>query len=245
MSNPSEFVLTLSCRDTKGIVYAVSGLLFDAGCNILDSQQYGDVLGQDATGLFFMRVHFEAPVELAQTQALRSLFEPLREKFAMELSLHSLAHTPRLLLMVSKHGHCLNDLLFRCQSGQLRADIVGVVSNHPDFEELCLGHGVPFHHHALVAGACAQDKRDQELKVQALVQDLRIDLVVLARYMQILSGEFCGLALMAPLENIDSKVARIAAAPHTRGPPGCTQLISSSSDQTCINRSRSARCKAS
>ena len=192
MSNSSEFILTLSCRDAKGIVYAVSGLLFDAGCNILDSQQYGDVLGQDATGLFFMRVHFEAPGELAQTRALQSLFEPLRDKFAMELSLHALAHTPRLLLMVSKHGHCLNDLLFRCQSGQLRADIVGVVSNHPDFAELCLSHGVPFHHHPLMAGASAQDKRDQELKVQALVEDLRIDLVVLARYMQILSGEFCG-----------------------------------------------------
>ena len=186
-----EFVLTLSCRATKGIVYAVSGLLYEAGCNILDSQQYGDVLSTDATGLFFMRVHFEAPGSLSDPAALVPMFEPLRDRFAMDLHVHPLAHTPRLLLMVSKHGHCLNDLLFRCESGQLRARIAGVVSNHPDFESLCASRGVPFHHLSLRTGAGAHDKRAQELKVQALVQALQIDLVVLARYMQILSAEFC------------------------------------------------------
>ena len=186
-----EFVLTLSCRDTKGIVYAVSGLLYEAGCNIVDSQQFGDVLSSDATGLFFMRVHFEAPEALADTGALEALFAPVSTQFAMDLRLHALARKPRLLLMVSRHGHCLNDLLFRCQSGLLNAEIAGVVSNHPDFAELCASHGVPFHHLALPTGASAQTKRAQEQQVEALVRDGQIDLVVLARYMQILSPEFC------------------------------------------------------
>lgn len=191
MSSTREFVLTLSCRDTKGVVYAVSGLLFDAGCNILDSQQYGDVLSSDATGLFFMRVHFEAALELGDAAALAERFAPLRERFAMQLHIHPLARKPRLLLMVSRHGHCLNDLLFRCQSGQLNAEIAGVVSNHPDFAELCANHGVPFHHLALPPGASADAKRAQERQVEQLVEAQQIDLVVLARYMQILSAEFC------------------------------------------------------
>ena len=191
MSSPREFILTLSCRDTKGIVYAVSGLLYEAGCNIIDSQQFGDVLGADATGLFFMRVHFEAPQKLTDPAALEALIAPLREKFAMDLRVHALARQPRLLLMVSKHGHCLNDLLFRCQSGQLPAAIAGVVSNHPDFAELCASHGVPFHHLPLPTGAGAEAKRAQELQVERLVAEQHIDLVVLARYMQILSRDFC------------------------------------------------------
>ena len=192
-SNPKigEFVLTLSCRDAKGIVYAVSGLLFEAGCNILDSQQFGDVLSSDSTGLFFMRVHFEAPPALADPVALDKMFAPLRERFAMTLFVHHMARKPRLLLMVSRHGHCLNDLLFRCQSGQLDAEIAAVVSNHPDFAELCASHGVPFHHLALPAGATADAKRVQEREVERLVESQQIDLVVLARYMQILSGAFC------------------------------------------------------
>src|SRR5438445_12808987 len=98
MSSSREFILTLSCRDIKGIVYAVSGLLFEAGCNIVDSQQYGDVLSSDATGLFFMRVHFEAPAALADPAALERLVAPLRTRFSMELVVHSLARKPRLLL---------------------------------------------------------------------------------------------------------------------------------------------------
>ena len=191
MSNFREFILTLSCRDAKGIVYAVSGLLFEAGCNILDSQQFGDVLSPDSTGLFFMRVHFEAPEDLSDTLKLGERFAPLRDRFAMHTEVYSVARRQRLLLMVSKHGHCLNDLLYRCQSGQLPVDVAAVVSNHPDFAELCAGYGVPFHHLPLKAGATAQDKRAQERSVEALVDEERVDLVVLARYMQILSSDFC------------------------------------------------------
>lgn len=191
MSAHHEFVLTLSCRDAKGIVYAVSGLLYQAGCNIVDSQQFGDVQSPDSTGLFFMRVHFEAPAHLAAPGMLEQLFTPVREQFQMEAHFYSLARRPRLLLMVSKHGHCLNDLLFRQQSGQLDVDIAAIVSNHPDYAELAKSYGIAFHHLPLPTGAPAAAKRAQEQQVEAIVSEQHIDLVVLARYMQILSPEFC------------------------------------------------------
>ena len=190
LSSRREFVLTLSCADVKGIVHAVSGVLLDAGCNIVDSQQFGDLLGEDATGLFFMRVHFEADAA-CDAPAMAERFAPLQARFGMRVEVHALARRPRLLLMVSRHGHCLNDLLFRCQSGQLGADVAAVVSNHPDFADLCASHGVAFHHLPLATGAGSAAKRAQEQQVEALVAAESIDLVVLARYMQILSLEFC------------------------------------------------------
>ncbi|HEX6705089.1 MAG TPA: formyltetrahydrofolate deformylase [Albitalea sp.] len=191
MASPDEFVLTLSCPDTKGIVYAVSGLLYQAGCNIVDSQQFGDVQSEGGTGLFFMRVHFEAPAHLAGAGTLEQLFTHVREQFGMQAAFHSLARRPRLLLMVSKHGHCLNDLLFRAHSGQLDVDIGAIVSNHPDFAELAASYRIPFHHLPLEPNATAEAKRAQERQVEALIDDAKIDLVVLARYMQILSPELC------------------------------------------------------
>ena len=194
MSRTQEFILTLSCRDAKGIVYAVSGLLYQAGCNILDSQQFGDVAGEDdaaATGLFFMRVHFEAPPHLADVAMLERLFTSVREQFGLDAKVHCAARRPRLLLMVSQHGHCLNDLLYRWHSGQLAVDIPAIVSNHATFAELAQRYGIPFHHLPLAAGSGAEAKRAQELQVEALVTEHEIDLVVLARYMQILSADFC------------------------------------------------------
>ncbi len=191
MPSQRQFVLNLSCHDAKGIVHAVSGLLYQAGCNIIDSQQFGDVQSDDATGLFFMRVHFEAPVHLADRQTLERLFVSVRDQFGMRLHIYDLARKPRLLLMVSKHGHCLNDLLFRWRSGQLDLDIPAIVSNHPDFAELAASYGIPFHHLPLPTGSSAQAKRAQEQQIEALIDAEAIDLVVLARYMQILSPEFC------------------------------------------------------
>ena len=186
-----EFILTLSCKDATGIVYAVSGLLFQAGCNIIDSQQFGDVQGDDATGLFFMRVHFEAPAQLADVPTLDRLFEHVRSQHGMDARFHAVALRPRVLLMVSKFGHCLNDLLFRWKSGQLAVDIPAIVSNHPDFEALAGSYGIAFHHLPLSDGRDPDAKRAQEQQVEALVERERVDLVVLARYMQILSSEFC------------------------------------------------------
>jgi formyltetrahydrofolate deformylase len=191
MPSAHEFVLTLSCPDAKGIVYAVSGLLYQAGCNIIDSQQFGDVQSEGGTGLFFMRVHFEAPEHLAAPGTLEQLFTHVRTQFGMQAQFHALVHKPRLLLLVSKHGHCLNDLLFRAHSGQLDVDIAAIVSNHPDFAELAASYRIPYHHLPLAQGASPEAKRAQEARIEALIDEAGIALVVLARYMQILSPEFC------------------------------------------------------
>ncbi|RVU49559.1 formyltetrahydrofolate deformylase [Rubrivivax rivuli] len=191
MAPDHQFVLTLACRDTKGIVHAVSGLLYQAGCNIIDSQQFGDLEGEHATGLFFMRVHFQAPPQLASAETLGTLFEHTRQQFGMQVHFHALGVRPRLLLMVSQHGHCLNDLLFRWKSGSLAVDIPAIVSNHENYRGLAESYGIPFHHLPLAGGSSAEVKRAQELQVEALVARERIDLVVLARYMQILSEPFC------------------------------------------------------
>jgi formyltetrahydrofolate deformylase len=191
MPPANEFVLTLACRDTTGIVYAVSGLLYQGGCNIIDSQQFGDLQGDDATGLFFMRVHFAAPPHLADAVTLHKLFAHTVQQYGMELQLYPLAQRPRLLLLVSRHGHCLNDLLFRWHSGQLEVDIAAIVSNHPDFEPLARSYGLPFHHLPLPPGSDAAAKRAQEQAIEQLVEAEGVDLAVLARYMQILSPALC------------------------------------------------------
>ena len=191
MAPDHQFVLTLSCRDTKGIVHAVAGLLYQAGCNIIDSQQFGDLEGEHATGLFFMRVHFHAPPQLAQAETLNTLFQHTRQQFGMQVHFHALGVRPRLLLMVSQHGHCLNDLLFRWKSGSLGVDIPAIVSNHSTYRGLAESYGIPFQHLPLAGGSGAELKRTQELQVEALIERERIDLVVLARYMQILSEPFC------------------------------------------------------
>jgi len=182
-----EFVLTVSCPDAKGIVYAVSGVLFQGGCNIIDSQQFGD----PASGLFFLRVHFDAPEHLAAVERLQMLFESTRAKFGMTAHFHDLSVRPRLLLMVSRHGHCLNDLLFRWNSGQLPVDVVGVASNHDVLRDLSEHYGVAFHHLPIAAGAAEDERRAQEGLIYDIVERERIDLVVLARYMQILSPALC------------------------------------------------------
>jgi formyltetrahydrofolate deformylase len=194
MAREHEFILTLSCPDTKGVVYAVSGLLYQAGCNILDSQQFGDLEGDDATGLFFMRVHFESPPHLADVPTLERLFAHVRQQFAMDARFHAVARRPRVMLMVSQHGHCLNDLLFRWHSGQLAVDIPAIVSNHDTFASLADSYGIAFHHLPIAKdspGGAAAAKQAQEAQVMAIVEREHVDLVVLARYMQILSTAFC------------------------------------------------------
>jgi formyltetrahydrofolate deformylase len=138
-----------------------------------------------------MRVHFEAPPHLADAATLNRMMTSVAEKFEMDAQLHALAHRPRVLLMVSQHGHCLNDLLFRWRSGQLDIDIPAIVSNHTTFADLAASYGIAFHHLPLAAGASAEAKQAQERQVLAIVEREGIDLVVLARYMQILSPELC------------------------------------------------------
>ncbi|WDS38149.1 formyltetrahydrofolate deformylase [Pseudoxanthomonas sp.] len=179
---PRDHILTLSCPDRTGIVYRVSGLLFDAGCNISDAQQFGDA----DTGRFFLRVHFDLPQAL-DAEALRERFAPLGAEFAMDWQIRDANAKARLLVLVSKHGHCLNDLLFRTHSKQLKVEIAAVASNHADFGPLSDSYGVPFHH----LPVNADNRAEQEAALLALVERERIDLVVLARYMQILSPQLC------------------------------------------------------
>ena len=178
-----DHILTLSCPDRTGIVHRVSGCLFDAGCNILDAQQFGD----GETGRFFLRVHFDAPTA-SPVDAFRATFALLAEDFGMDWQLHDARRRARLLVLVSKQGHCLNDLLFRTHSRQLRADIVAVASNHDDFAALAGSYGVPFHHLPVHAG----NRDAQEQAIIDLAEREQVDLVILARYMQILSPRLCG-----------------------------------------------------
>jgi formyltetrahydrofolate deformylase len=178
----TDHVLTLACPDRVGIVHAVTGFLAAADCNIVDSQQFGDA----ADRRFFMRVHFAAP-EAVLTEDLLAGFAPVGERFAMSWQIDRSDRLCQTLVMVSKFGHCLNDLLYRAQIGALPAAIGAVVSNHRDFEALASAYGVPFHH-VPVSPANRDEAEDALL---ALVRRYRIDLVVLARYMQVLSPRVC------------------------------------------------------
>jgi formyltetrahydrofolate deformylase len=186
MTHP-EYILTLSCLDQRGIVHRVSGFLADHGCNIIDSAQFGDAESK----LFFMRVHFALEDAGVQDAQLRASFAQLCAHMQMTGQLHDARYKPRVMLMVSKIGHCLNDLLFRHKSGLLPVEIPAIVSNHMDFYQLAASYNIPFHHLPLAAGAPDDVKLAQEARVLDLLATHKIDLVVLARYMQILSPGLC------------------------------------------------------
>ncbi|MGH3729119.1 MAG: formyltetrahydrofolate deformylase [Micromonosporaceae bacterium] len=178
----TDFVLTLSCPDRVGIVRAVAGFLADRGCNIVDSQQFGDPSDDE----FFMRVRFTAAHQVT-LEAMRVGFAPVGSEYGMVWQIHDPAVRGRVLIMVSKLSHCLNDLLYRSRIGALSADIVAVVSNHPDCEAFTEPYGIPYHHLPVTPDTRSR----QEATVLRLVDELNVDLVVLARYMQILSDDMC------------------------------------------------------
>jgi formyltetrahydrofolate deformylase len=177
-----EFILTLSCEDRPGVVYAVSSFLVQHHCTIISSQQYGD----QETGLFFMRVRF-ACFDGDELETLQTDFARISASFDMSFSLRGSRERQRVLLMVSRFGHCLNDLLFRHRIGALPIDIVGVVSNHRDYEDLADDNDIPFHHIPVTP----ETKMDAEKQLLHIVETESIDLVVLARYMQVLSEDLC------------------------------------------------------
>jgi formyltetrahydrofolate deformylase len=178
-----EFILTLSCPDKPGIVYSVSSFLVQHSANIITSQQFGEPDG----GLFFMRVHFSVPQPGLLTANLERDFAWVAESFHMTWRLHDKFERIKTLLMVSQLGHCLNDLLFRWSAGSLPIEIVGVVSNHQVFRELTETYKVPFHY----VPVTAETKPAAEAKLLSLIDETETELVVLARYMQILSPEVC------------------------------------------------------
>jgi formyltetrahydrofolate deformylase len=175
------YVLTLSCPDRPGIVHAVSGFLYERGGNIEEAAQYND----HDTGLFFMRVQF-ACAQLTEDD-LRAQLKAFADAFAMQWKLHATTQPMRTVIMVSKEGHCLNDLLFRWKSGLLPLDIRAIVSNHREFYQLAASYNVPFHHIPVTATTKAQ----AEARQYEIIEAEGAELVVLARYMQILSDDLC------------------------------------------------------
>ncbi|HET9019764.1 MAG TPA: formyltetrahydrofolate deformylase [Acetobacteraceae bacterium] len=177
---PDTFILTLSCRNRPGIVAAVSTFLFEHDGNIQEAQQFDD----SESNRFFMRVAFNAVREGVELAALRDGFKPIAERFGMSWQMRPRGEKRRVMLFASKFDHCLADLLYRWRIGEIPMDMVGIVSNHPrevyahlDFD------GVPFHHMPI----SRETKLEQESQIWDLVRAAQVDLVVLARYMQVLS----------------------------------------------------------
>ncbi|WP_377640981.1 formyltetrahydrofolate deformylase [Oryzobacter terrae] len=178
---PAEVVLVLSCPDRRGIVAAVSALLFEHGANIEESQQFDDV----RTDQFFMRIRFSVEAGGPTLEEWQAVFAPLAQQWSMEWSMRGSLAPVRTLLMVSRFGHCLNDLLFRWRSGQLAMDVPAVVSNHRDLEPLVASYGIPFVHLPI----SADTKASAEAALRDVVAEHEVELVVLARYMQVLSDD--------------------------------------------------------
>ncbi|MDP3798326.1 MAG: formyltetrahydrofolate deformylase [Parvibaculum sp.] len=177
-----KFILTVSCNSRRGIVAAISSYLAEMGCNIVDSSQFDDL----DTGKFFMRVSFISE-EGASPAKLIEGFKPIAAGFGMEAEIHDATKRMKVMLMVSRFGHCLNDLLYRWKVGALPIDIVGVVSNHFDYQKVVVNHDIPFHYIKVTK----ENKPQAEAQLMELVEQSGTELIVLARYMQILSDQLC------------------------------------------------------
>ena len=187
MTRPADSqhgVLVLSCKDAPGIVHAVSGLLVDERCTIVESHQFDSL----TSGMFYMRVEFAhvdgAPLDFAR---LDHAFQPIAERFEMSWRMADAAERQRVVIMVSQYAHCLNDLLFRNSIDELNLDVVAIASNHPYLKGIADFYGVPFHHIPVTR----ETKPEAEAALLDIVRKERVQLVILARYMQILSDGLC------------------------------------------------------
>lgn len=178
----ASYVLTVQCKSQRGVVAAISGFLADKGCNITDSSQFDDV----ETGEFFARMSY-IPETGVSVDDIQDGFDFVAQQFDMHWTLRSSEERMKVLLMVSNFGHCLNDLLYRWRIGALPVDIVGVVSNHLTYQKLVVNHDIPFHHIKVTK----ENKPEAEARLMDVVEDSGAELVVLARYMQILSDQLC------------------------------------------------------
>jgi formyltetrahydrofolate deformylase len=178
-----RYIFTIVCPDRTGIVAAVAGFLADHDAFIIESSHFGD----PQSCRFFMRTVFRPGAATPSLDRFAQKFSRIAERFQMVWGLHDAQRRERLLVLVSKLDHCLNDLLYRYRTGDIRVDIPAIVSNHPDLEPLARWHGVPFHYLPVTA----DNRAEQEAALLALVEELDIDLVVLARYMQILTPGTC------------------------------------------------------
>lgn len=178
----TRYCLTVNCPSRRGIVAAIASYLAEKGCNITDSSQFDDT----DTDRFFMRMSFTA--ETGQTlEALENGFVETAKAFDMAASFHDESQKRKVVIMVSRFGHCLNDLLYRWRIGALPIDIVAVISNHMDYQKLVVNHDIPFHHIRVTK----ENKQEAEALQMRVVRESEADLVVLARYMQVLSDEMC------------------------------------------------------
>jgi len=183
MAEKPAWVLTITCPDTVGIVAAVSGFLSQHDCFITEAAQFGDPL----SSRFFMRIVFKGGAMTPPPAEFEKLFTQIAQRFQMIWRLHDANRKARVVIMVSKFGHCLNDLLHRYHTGTLPVEIPAVISNHPDMRSIVEWHGIPYHYLAVDK----HDKAMQEERVLEVIDRAGADLVVLARYMQILSSDLC------------------------------------------------------
>ncbi len=181
LNTSSNIILTLSCQDARGIVARVSSFIMQQQGNIIDSAQFCD----ESTSRFFLRMEFMLEGENS-AESFNEKFQVIADEFSMQWDIHQASNKPRIMLMVSKYDHCLVDILHRARSGSLAAEVTAVVSNHDDLREIANWYKVPFHHLPMQA-----DKAAQEAQVLELMQHQQVDLLVLARYMQILSQPMC------------------------------------------------------
>ncbi|MFG6083198.1 formyltetrahydrofolate deformylase [Paracoccus litorisediminis] len=178
----TKYCLTVTCPSTRGIVAAISAYLAGKGCNITDSSQFDDA----ETGRFFMRVSFVSEEGVGH-QELNEDFVQAGKAFNMTYAFHDEAEKMKVVIMVSRFGHCLNDLLYRWRIGALPIDIVAVISNHMDYQKVVVNHDIPFH----CIKVTRENKPQAEAQLLQVVEDTGADLIVLARYMQVLSDELC------------------------------------------------------
>jgi len=174
--------LTVTCASTRGIVAAISGFLAENGCNITDSAQFDD----GETGQFFMRISLESETG-ATLEQLQESFQAIAAKFNMAFAFHDEDQKMKVVIMVSRFGHCLNDILYRARIGALPIEIVAVISNHMDYQKTVVNHDIPFH----CIPVTKDNKLDAEASIMRVVEKTEADLIVLARYMQILSDDMC------------------------------------------------------
>jgi formyltetrahydrofolate deformylase len=182
MTLRADYVLLVACEDRKGIVAAVANSIASQDCNIVESAQYGD----GNTGRFFMRVAISGPAGMS-IDSFTSAFTPVATAFRLDWRIHDLRQKMRAMIMVSQGGHCLNDLLYRTSANRLPMEITSIVSNHEKWQRRAEHEGVAFHHLPITP----ENKLQQESKLLAMVEEQKVDLIILARYMQVLSDQLC------------------------------------------------------
>jgi formyltetrahydrofolate deformylase len=182
MSIGTEFVLLVASVDRKGIVAAVSNSILSQDCNIVESAQFNE----RSTGRFFMRTAFAVPVTMTR-ESFCEAFMPVATAFRLDWQVHDVSRKARAMIMVSRGGHCLNDLLYRTSTGRLPMDVTSIVSNHMTWQGRAIHEGIPFFHLPVTP----ENKLEQEARLVAMVEEQQVDLIILARYMQVLSDQLC------------------------------------------------------